>query len=357
MRIFLYEFLNGGGLFSGLGGGRAPSSLVAEGAAMLRAVGSDLAAVPGVELVVLADGRFGGPLLPAAEIRRVCSDEEERRQFCDLAAVCDATLVIAPETAGHLLTRVRWVEAAGGRLLGPASELVELASDKHRMAEHLRAAGIPVPEGICVGPGEPLPADFAYPAVLKPCRGAGGCEVRRLTEARQASGSTVDEPRRLERFCPGTPASVALLCGPEVRFTLPPCLQRIEGADELRYGGGMLPLPPVLAMRATALARRVAGALPSPRGYLGVDLVLGPDPAGHEDVVIEVNARLTTSYVGLRAALEPGMNLAAAMLDVCGLRTGSACQAGSRVARLSFRPLEVEFGADGRVRLCGSGVS
>jgi predicted ATP-grasp superfamily ATP-dependent carboligase len=52
--------------------------------------------------------------------------------------------------------------------------------------------------------------------------------------------------------------------------------------------------------------------LPTPLGYLGVDLVLGDDPSGADDRVIEINPRLTTSYVGLRAAAL--CNLAEAML-------------------------------------------
>ena len=48
------------------------------------------------------------------------------------------------------------------------------------------------------------------------------------------------------------------------------------------------------------------------RGYVGVDLVLGPAEDGSRDVVLEVNPRLTTSYVGL-SCLAKG-NLAAEML-------------------------------------------
>ena len=80
-------------------------------------------------------------------------------------------------------------------------------------------------------------------------------------------------------------------------------------------------------------------ALPEPTGYLGIDLVLGPDPGGADDVVIEINPRLTTSYVGLRAAAAEGVNLAAAMLDV---RLG-------RRPWLSFQPVGLQFDPDGRV--------
>ena len=41
---------------------------------------------------------------------------------------------------------------------------------------------------------------------------------------------------------------------------------------------------------------------PAAVGYVGVDLVLGRAPDGSEDAVIEINPRLTTSYIGLRSA-------------------------------------------------------
>jgi len=98
------------------------------------------------------------------------------------------------------------------------------------------------------------------------------------------------------------------------------------------------PLAPHLAERAVRLGRRAVAALPEPAGYLGVDVVLGTACDGRSDVVVEVNPRLTTSYVGLRAAA--AVNLAAAMLDA----------AQGRVPRLSFRPVAVEFDPDGTVR-------
>ena len=89
---------------------------------------------------------------------------------------------------------------------------------------------------------------------------------------------------------------------------------------------------------ATALASRAVAALSSTVGYLGVDLVLGDDPDGRDDVVIEVNPRLTTSYVGLRALAAD--NLAAAMLAV----------ASGKTPRLSFADHALQFDADGAVR-------
>jgi predicted ATP-grasp superfamily ATP-dependent carboligase len=93
-----------------------------------------------------------------------------------------------------------------------------------------------------------------------------------------------------------------------------------------------------LTRRAQRLAVAAVAALPPTVGYVGVDLVLGEADDGRDDVVIEVNPRLTTSYVGLRRLVRG--NLAAAML---------AAARGLPVA-LSFAAARVVFDADGTCR-------
>jgi predicted ATP-grasp superfamily ATP-dependent carboligase len=63
-----------------------------------------------------------------------------------------------------------------------------------------------------------------------------------------------------------------------------------------------------------ALAGRIASALPGLHGIAGVDLVWHPD---HGPVVIEVNPRLTSAYVGMSASL--GRNVARDALRACGV--------------------------------------
>ncbi len=92
-----------------------------------------------------------------------------------------------------------------------------------------------------------------------------------------------------------------------------------------------------LADRATRLARQALTALPDSTGYVGVDLVLGGDPLGGDDHVIEVNPRLTTSYVGLRQLVQG--NLADAMLRI----------AGGTATPVSCYERTIEFRADGQL--------
>ena len=308
---------------------------------MFLALATDLAAIAGVEVAAMRDVRLDVPDPSCLRVYPVRSRRDDETLFARLAAQSDWTVVIAPEFDGHLLDRCRRVISAGGRLLGPSPTLVEMAADKHRTAEHLTAAGVPVPEGLPLDTGQLLPAGIRGPALLKPRFGAGsqGIRLLRSTDTGHGGPFVADCPSRLERVCPGTAVSVALLCGAAGRFPLVPCHQHLSDDGRFTYLGGSLPVEDRLARRATELAGRALTAMPDAYGYLGVDLVLGADACGGQDVVIEINPRLTTSYVGLRAAVGEGVNLAEAMLDVCE----------GRRPRLSFRPGRLHFEPDGTV--------
>jgi len=118
---------------------------------------------------------------------------------------------------------------------------------------------------------------------------------------------------------------------------LPACQQILSADGRFTYCGGKLPLEPQLDRRARNLGLATVAALSNPRGYLGIDLVLGQAEDGSDDYVIEINPRLTTSYVGLRALARK--NLAAAMLAVVGGQSPDLC----------FEARQVEFTADGAI--------
>jgi predicted ATP-grasp superfamily ATP-dependent carboligase len=304
-------------------------------------------------------------------IVRVGDDESRAAAFARLAREADWSLVIAPEIGGQLVACCRAVLAAGGRLLGPSPAALAVVCDKHSTTEALRAADVPTTLGISLPPGELPPSDFPFPAVLKPCDGAGSQDVQFFP----SRPSAADWPRRktsqrLERFCPGLATSVALLVGPPhaaqqstggasgtrkvpllgkpavapapvfetaAVYPLAPCRQHLSDDGSFAYLGGSLPIEPAMAARATAFARRTVAAVPGLFGYVGVDLVLGADTGGRDDFVIEINPRLTTSYLGLRKLATA--NLAAALLDV----------AGGDEPKLSFATKLVRFNACGDI--------
>jgi hypothetical protein len=334
MHFFLYEWCSGGGLVSEPGA--LPASLVREGVTMAGALAADLIRIPGARVSALRDPRVIQLALHGCEVIDVQSSGEHIEEFERLAAAADATFLIAPEFDQILFKAARRAVACGGRLRSPSPEFVRLAANKHETCLRLAAAGVPVPDGIVLDQQEKLPADFAYPAVLKPIDGAGSQDTL-LVAGPHDDPPPYAWPRRLESYYPGMAASVAVLCGPAGRVMLRPCRQRISEDGRLRYSGGDLPLAPGLAERATSLADRALAAMPPVAGYVGVDLVLGRDPSGAEDVVLEINPRLTTSYVGLRAITKS--NLAEAMLQVA---EGQAIQ-------VEFLDRSLEFDVDGNV--------
>ncbi|HZZ74262.1 MAG TPA: ATP-grasp domain-containing protein [Pirellulales bacterium] len=407
-RVFIYEFVTGGGWHSVTpphDDGEAsslppeslppeslppellpPESLRREGRAMWEAVVRDFADLPGIQVVTLVDARWTADRTAFADsknvaLRLVHSAVEERQLVEAVAAAADWTLLIAPEFDDLLRARAEWCELAGGRLLGSSPALIALCGDKQATAELLRAAGIATPPGVLLTAADAQlaePPETLFPAVLKPNDGAGSQDIQWIANRREferfwgersaardsnraigpiraaharspsdavahpseAAAPAAEQPDvtsackpswRLERFCPGHAASVAFLCGPTQQVSLAPCWQRLSGDGHFHYLGGAAPLPPDLAARATSVARRAIEALPQPRGYLGVDLVLGDDPHGGADFVIEINPRLTTSYVGLRALAET--NLARAML---GATQHEPVAVTFRTARVQF---------------------
>jgi tyramine---L-glutamate ligase len=235
-----------------------------------------------------------------------------------------------------LLKTARLVSSSGGRLMSPSVEFVRVAADKQQTCETLMAAGVPVPVGRVLEPDERLPNDCLYPSVLKPLHGAGSQDTYLVSGPYDAPPAYA-WPRRLEQYVPGLAASVAMLCGPGGCVPLVPCRQRISEDGRLRYLGGELPLSAGLAERARSLAERAVAVMPSATGYVGVDLVLGREPDGSKDAVIELNPRLTTSYIGLRAAAK--INLAEAMWQIAE---------GNR-REVEFSEKAIEFDTSGNV--------
>jgi predicted ATP-grasp superfamily ATP-dependent carboligase len=333
MHVFLYEWITGGGLIREPG--QLPQSLLREGAAMATALAADFAKISGCRVSLLRDVRLDTLAFSGCEVVEIQSPSEWSEEFDRLAAAADWSLVVAPEFDRILERTIERLDAAGGRSLNASREFITLASNKQRTAERLREEGIAAPHGVIFAEGEAkLPADFAYPAVLKPVDGAGSQDLYIVASHRDEPPSYAWE-RRLEEFKPGRAASVAAICSEASTTMLPPCSQRLSDDARMTYLGGALIAEPALADRASQLARRALAAMPSARGFVGVDLVLGSSAHGDDDAVIEINPRVTTSYVGLRQAVD--QNLAQMLLKAVN---------GEPVA-ITVRNSNIEFAADG----------
>jgi len=81
VRVFVYEFITGGGLFDA-GWWPAPESLLCEGAAMAGAVIRDFAACSGVSVTLLWDQRLPRPeFAGGCDVADVGSADDHQRAF------------------------------------------------------------------------------------------------------------------------------------------------------------------------------------------------------------------------------------------------------------------------------------
>ena len=257
MRVFVYEFVTGGGLLSSPGSAQPTKSLLREGLAMVLALADDFAAILDCEVVLLRDHRLGD-FAARHEFQTVEIDSSagERQAFCEQAATADWTVVIAPEGDGHLLHRACLVEESHGRLLSPTPEIIALGSDKQATATHFARHGLSTPKGKLLTIDSP-PGDLRFPIVLKPVDGAGSMGLQRVRRPEPLVVAE-DSEVRIEEYHSGTSASVAVLRGPNAILVLPSCEQRLADEDSFKYLGGKVPLEEPLRMRAESLARSAA---------------------------------------------------------------------------------------------------
>jgi predicted ATP-grasp superfamily ATP-dependent carboligase len=307
-RLFVPEFITGGGL----AGEPIPQALAAEGDGMLRALLRDLSEIEGMEIVTTRDARLP-PL--AMGVTETPVQEHPWERWAECIAQAQAVWPIAPETGGVLERLSREVLRQERYLIGSRPEAVAIAASKWTTAECLVKAGVPVVETMRVGEGVP---ESAAGWVVKPDDGAG-CEntfyFGQRGQLESWLGADDRESDIIQPYVAGAAASLSLLCSDGMVRILACNEQLIELRDgQLHLSGIKVNALSRHQAALHPLAERVVQAIPGLWGYAGIDLVLtdaGP-------VVMEVNPRLTTSYVGLAHVI--GQNPAGMVLDL--LRKG-----------------------------------
>lgn len=287
MRVFLCEFVTAGGLR----GEPLPASLAREGRMMRDAMLVDLCDIPGVSVATTVDDRLPAP--DGVDARPIAAGDDPWTLWRAMASAADVAWIVAPETDGALFSLATLCADAGARVLGPTPSAIALTTSKRETARRLAEAGVATPETYPLGA---LPKGLAGPFVSKPDDGAG-CDDTRLWEERPFAlpGGHVVQP-----YVEGVAASLTVLGAGGGARLLAANRQHVtlnEGAfafEGLAVGA--------LADEDGALAEladSVAAAIPGLDGLFGIDVVLTQDGP----VVIEVNPRMTTAYVGLRRAL------------------------------------------------------
>lgn len=322
MRLLVYEYLCGGGC----AGQAFQTDVLCEGYAMLRALIADLKML-GHYVTTFLDSRMMkfNPPLQADEIFSVSSSDELGKTLRRECSNMDAVYIIAPESNSILKKLVEDVEELGGVTINCSSESIEASSNKLNVYETLKRIGIAVPKTIPVNVQEDikriksLARELDFPLVFKPIVGVGSrglSIVKDEGEISLAVKKVKDASSKdfflIQQFVKGAPASVSLICNGEhaLPLTLNAQLMKLASPkSSSSYEGGIVPFHHPQEGEAFKTAQSTVKCFKGLRGYVGVDLVLtssGP-------FVVEVNPRLTTSYVGLRKVLS--FNPASAILN------------------------------------------
>lgn len=300
MRVFVYEFATGGGF----AGQTLHSNLVREGDLMLQALVSDLVACPGIDVLVSRDARLP-PLRQSVDTYWVDAYHPPSDVWDSCLDATDAVWPIAPETGGILERVCRSVSSANRILLNTGAAAVAIAASKYATVTQLRARGIPT---IATWKMDKLPNLTGEAWVLKPDRGEG-CGNTRLV--RSLDNLPYGDPDWvLQPYVPGQAASLSLLAYGGLVRVLGRNRQRVVLIDD-RFSllGCVVNGLDADHEKLDTLARAVVAALPGLRGYVGVDFIV----TAQGPLVLEVNPRLTLSYVGLSRSLS--CNVAALVLN------------------------------------------
>ena len=323
LKLLVYEHVSGGGF----AGEAIPPSVLCEGFGMLRTLTADFKAA-GHSVTTTLDSRIAklNPPVEADCVMPVFSSQEAQANLKKMAEQADAAYVIAPETDDVLRRLVEIVEQTRTVSLNCSARAIKTVSDKAVFYECLRNLGLPLPKTLMFSVTDnlnkikaALRGSLEFPLIFKPSDGVSCCglSVARNENQMAAAVGKIKRETASKRFLVqelinGAAASVSLLS--TGNHVAPVSLNQqdvtLKTPEALSsYSGGAVPFEHSLKAEAFAVAERIAKAFPDLRGYIGVDFVLTESEA----VPIEVNPRLTTSYVGLRRTVS--FNPAQAILN------------------------------------------
>lgn len=270
----------------------------------------DLGELQDVEVAITYDTRLPVPTSISQAIP-VSNQDDVWQIWSQCIAEADAIWPIAPETGGMLLRLTELVNSHHKTLLGCGVEGVKLASSKLATYLALQAAGV------CTVPTykpQDWPKDQRMHWVAKPDDGVG-CEGSAYFATSETLVNWIAQGREashiIQPFQTGIPASISMLCKRGQAWLLSCNQQKITlDSGTFAYHGSVLNGMAGHWPAFEIVAQQVASAIPSLSGYVGIDILVDEN----QIYVLEVNPRLTTSYVGLHEAI--GCNPARLVLDL-----------------------------------------
>ncbi|MEJ2243527.1 MAG: ATP-grasp domain-containing protein [Candidatus Bathyarchaeota archaeon] len=322
MNLLILEWICGGGY----SGQKLSSNILSEGYAMLRCFIADCKTA-GHTVTTFLDPRLAifNPPNKADKIISIASQKELYKKFAEISSLVDGVYIIAPESGQILENIVKTAEKDGGSSFNCKSETIKRVSNKMTTYETLKNHGLQVPESILVNINENfnnvkcLTKKLGYPLVFKPLDGVscGGLSVVKtekdiMMALKKVAKESTSKQFIVQKKIDGKNASVCVFSDGNKTVSVSLNQQFVTMAtpeNESKYYGGAVPYNHSLEKEALETAEKAVETLKGLKGYVGVDMVL----TDKEPVVMEINPRLTLSYVGLQKAVN--FNPAQAIID------------------------------------------
>jgi len=321
LKIFVCEFITGGGLYREV----LPASLACEGKLMRDALLKDLSEIAHVQVSTTYDNRLATPN-NAYKAMAISQADDVWQSWHQCISESDAVWIIAPETGGILAKLTEMAEQQHKKLLGCGLDSIKVAASKYASYQAFTAANIPAIPTYRFSEFKDQPQTHCDGWVVKLDDGAG-CEDSAYFKDRLKLIAWIETGKRthshiIQPYQEGTAASISILCKDGKAWLLSCNSQKInldtqEDAAPFNYAGSSINGMAKHWQAFDVIAQQVAAALPTLAGYVGIDLIVDTSGKHTEDpaiYVLEINPRLTTSYVGLREAT--GVNTAGLILQL-----------------------------------------
>jgi tyramine---L-glutamate ligase len=235
--------------------------------------------------------------------------EQFERHWSTALQHSDATLVVAPETDNQLTNIQQTILDHDKRYLGSSQQATKLCSNKLRCFQYLLKHNIPTVHTQVASQWQPGNLNYSDGIVIKPIDGAGCIDTaffNTTLDAKQYLQDRLDATQAssiVQPYIKGTPASLSLFISDNKVSVLSINRQQIQQHhSRLIFQGSTvnaIPINELSPKAAQSLADNIHRLIPELWGFVGIDLVLTPSGP----IVIEINPRLTSSYIGLKSTL------------------------------------------------------
>ena len=295
--IFVCEFITSGGLNDS----DLPSGLLAQGLGMRDALLHDLSDLP-YEVITTVDVRVTLPT-DCHTCYLVDADDDVWGVWEEIVGSVDAVWLVAPETGGDLSKLTALALAYNKCILGCGLTAVNTCSSKLATYALLQQADV---NTMATYQYDLWPKTKGVAWLAKPDDGAG-CEETVVFDSALLLEQWLLKKNHtkthvIQPYLQGAAGSIACVMNKGAAYLLSCNKQLIKKENnELSYKGCLVNGMQQYWTEFAALANQVAQLLPDLTGYVGIDVIVG-DEGGGEVVVVEINPRLTTSYMALKEA-------------------------------------------------------